>query len=109
MELTDFEALSFDCYGTLIDWETGLKAVLVPWARQRGLGLVGEELLAEYAAIEAAAEADNPASRYPDILPRSMRLLGDRLGAELADDNAARLASPVPNCQALHDSPGAMD
>ena len=33
MQLTDFEALSFDCYGTLIDWEAGLLAVLVPWAR----------------------------------------------------------------------------
>jgi 2-haloacid dehalogenase len=37
MKLTDFDALSFDCYGTLIDWETGLSAVLVPWARERGL------------------------------------------------------------------------
>src|SRR5262249_41404093 len=100
MELTDFEALSFDCYGTLIDWETGLKAVLVPWARQRGLGLDGEELLAEYAAIEAAAEADHPASRYPDILARSMRLLGDRLGAEVAGDDAARLAGSVPDSPA---------
>ena len=42
MELTDFEALSFDCYGTLIDWETGLAAVLVPWASGRGLTLGGE-------------------------------------------------------------------
>ena len=108
MELTDFEALSFDCYGTLIDWETGLKAVLVPWARQRGLGLDGEELLAEYAAIEAAAEADHPASRYPDILARSMRLLGDRLGAEVADDDAARLAGSVPDWPAFPDSPGAL-
>ena len=45
MELTDFEALSFDCYGTLIDWEAGLLAVLGPWARTRGLDLTGEELL----------------------------------------------------------------
>jgi len=108
MELTDFEALSFDCYGTLIDWETGLKAVLVPWARQRGLGLDGEELLAEYAAIEAAAEADHPASRYPDILARSMRLLGDRLGAEVTGDDAARLAGSVPDWPAFPDSPGAL-
>src|SRR5215510_8353075 len=108
MELTDFEALSFDCYGTLIDWETGLKAVLVPWARQRRLGLDGEELLAEYAAIEAAAEADHPASRYPDILARSMRLLGDRLGAEVTGDDAARLAGSVPDWPAFPDSPGAL-
>ena len=45
MRLTDFEALSFDCYGTLIDWEAGLSAVLTPWARERGLQLTGEQLL----------------------------------------------------------------
>ena len=37
MKLTDFDALSFDCYGTLIDWETGLAVVLGRWARARGL------------------------------------------------------------------------
>jgi FMN phosphatase YigB (HAD superfamily) len=38
VKLTDFEALSFDCYGTLIDWEAGIAAVLGPWARSRGVG-----------------------------------------------------------------------
>ena len=33
--LREFEALSFDCYGTLIDWEAGISAVLVPWAREQ--------------------------------------------------------------------------
>jgi 2-haloacid dehalogenase len=75
MILTDFEAMSFDCYGTLIDWEAGLSAVLVPWARERGLDLTAEQLLAEYSAAEAAAEADHPAELYPDVLARSMRLL----------------------------------
>src|SRR5262249_61759548 len=101
MELTDFAALSFDCYGTLIDWETGLTAVLIPWARQRGLSLGGEELLTEYAAAEAAAEAGHPAEPYPDVLARSMRLLGDRLGAEGTADDAAPLARAGPDWPAL--------
>ena len=108
MELTDFEALSFDCYGTLIDWETGLTAVLVPWARRCGLSLGGEELLTGYAAAEAAVEADHPASRYPDILARSMRLLGDTLGAEVTADDAARLAGSVPDWPAFPDSAAAL-
>src|SRR5215471_15707193 len=53
MNLTDFDALSFDCYGTLIDWEAGLSAVLVPWARAHGLSLTEERLLAEYSGAEA--------------------------------------------------------
>ena len=39
MRLTDFDALSFDCYGTLIDWEAGIAAVLRPWASARGLDM----------------------------------------------------------------------
>ena len=38
MKFTGYDALSFDCYGTLIDWEAGIAAVLGPWARSHGLG-----------------------------------------------------------------------
>jgi 2-haloalkanoic acid dehalogenase type II len=108
VELTDFEALSFDCYGTLIDWEAGLLAVFLPWAQARGLDVTGEELLTGYARIEAAVEADHPADPYPDILARSMRLLGDALGATVTDDDAARLARSVPDWPAFADSPSAL-
>jgi len=92
MKLTDFEALSFDCYGTLIDWEAGLSAVLVPWAAERGLTLTAEQLLTEYAGLEAAVEAEGPARLYPDVLARSMQLLGAKLGAEVTIQDAACLA-----------------
>jgi 2-haloacid dehalogenase len=108
MKLTDFEALSFDCYGTLIDWEAGLSAVLVPWARERGLNLTGEQLLTEYSPFEAVAEAQHPADLYPDVLARSMRLLGGKLGAEVTDEDAARLAHSVPDWPAFPDSHDAL-
>jgi 2-haloalkanoic acid dehalogenase type II len=108
MRLTEFEALSFDCYGTLIDWEAGLAAVLTPWARARGLGLAPEQLLTAYADCEAAAEAERPADLYPDIVARSMRRLGDTLGAEVTGEDAARLASSVPDWPAFPDSQDAL-
>src|SRR5215471_10849672 len=108
MELTEFEALSFDCYGTLIDWETGLLAVLGPWARARGLELTGEELLAAYAQIEAAVEAEHPAAAYPEVLTRGMRLLGESLGAEVTGEDADRLARSVPDWPAFPDSHDAL-
>lgn len=49
MKFTEFEALSFDCYGTLIDWEAGIAGVLAPWAERRGLNLDQEQLLEAYA------------------------------------------------------------
>jgi hypothetical protein len=104
MKISDFEALSFDCYGTLIDWESGLSAVLVPWARDRGLTLSGEQLLAEYAALEAAVEAERPEEIYPEVLAESMRRLGTKLRAEVTGEDAARLARSVPDWPAFPDS-----
>jgi 2-haloalkanoic acid dehalogenase type II len=108
VKLTDFEALSFDCYGTLIDWETGLLAVLAPWARARSLELTGEELLTAYAQAEAAVEAEHPAEAYPEVLARAMRLVGEHLGAEVTGEDAARLARSVPDWPAFPDSHDAL-
>src|SRR6516162_8106720 len=108
MQLTDFEALSFDCYGTLIDWEAGLSAVLTPWARERGLQLTEEQLLTAYASLEATVEAEHPADLYPDVLARSLRLLGGKLGAKVSTEDAARLAGSVPDWPAFADSRDAL-
>ena len=99
MDLADFKVLSFDCYGTLIDWETGIAAVLGPWAREAGLDLADERLLAAYADHEAAVERDHPTARYPDVLATAFRRTGEALGrpvdgawARRLGDSGARLA-----------------
>ena len=108
MRLADFEAMSFDCYGTLIDWEAGLSVVLVPWAREHGLDLTEEQLLTEYSTVEATVEAQRPTDLYPDVLARSMRLLGGKLGAGVTGEEAARLAGSVPDWPAFPDSRDAL-
>jgi 2-haloacid dehalogenase len=109
VKLADFEALSFDCYGTLIDWEAGIAAVLNPWATRRGLSLDDEQLLTAYSAHEATAEVEHPADLYPDILARSVRALGVELGAEVSGDDAAALANSVPDWPAFEDSHDALN
>jgi 2-haloacid dehalogenase len=106
--LTDFDALSFDCYGTLIDWEAGIGAVLSRWARSRRLGLDEEALLVAYSRHETAAEAGYPHDLYPAILARSMRGLGRELGAEVSDEDAQALARSVPGWPAFADSRDAL-
>jgi 2-haloalkanoic acid dehalogenase type II len=108
VKLGEYEAMSFDCYGTLIDWEAGLIAVLNPWARRRGVDLEDEQLLTAFSAHESAAEAEHPTERYPDILARSMRALGRELGAEVADEDGAALARSVPDWPAFSDSHDAL-
>jgi 2-haloacid dehalogenase len=106
--LAGFGALSFDCYGTLIDWETGIAAVLGPWARARGLDLSDEALLTAYSGHEARAEAEHPGERYPAILARSFRDLGRELGADVSDEDAERLARSVPDWPPFADSRDAL-
>lgn len=108
VDLQDFAALSFDCYGTLIDWETGLAAVLEPWARARGVDLDGEGLLAAYSNHEAREELEHPEALYPEILARSMRAMGRELGVEVTHEEAARLGASVADWPAFPDSHDAL-
>jgi 2-haloacid dehalogenase len=108
MHLTDFEALSFDCYGTLIDWEAGIGAVLAPWAREQGLSLGTEELLEKYARAEAREEEQTPEALYPEILRAAMRSLGTSLGVDVTAEQSERLATSVADWPAFPDSPDAL-
>jgi 2-haloacid dehalogenase len=109
VNLGDFDALSFDCYGTLIDWETGIAAVLRPWADAQGLDMTDEKLLTAYATREAEAEQEHPTDLYPQILARSMRALGAALGVAVTDDQAKSLGGSVPDWPAFPDSAQALE
>jgi 2-haloalkanoic acid dehalogenase type II len=104
MNLGDYQALSFDCYGTLIDWETGIAAVLTPWARENGLDLDAEQLLAAYADHEAETETTQPGALYPLVLASSFSALGEQLGVPVTAEWAAALGSSVPDWPAFPDS-----
>ena len=107
-ELADFDALSFDCYGTLIDWESGIAAVLSPWASEVGLDLDREQLLTAYAGHEARTEWDRPTTLYPKVLAQSFRDTGAELGREVSDEWAERLGGSVPDWPAFPDSADAL-
>ena len=108
LDLTRFAALSFDCYGTLIDWESGIAAVLRPWAREQGLDASDENLLLAYADHEAAVEREMPAALYPEVLATAFRRTGEGLGAPVSDAWARRLGDSVPDWPAFPDSADAL-
>jgi 2-haloalkanoic acid dehalogenase type II len=109
MDLTDFDALSFDCYGTLIDWEAGIVAALRAWAQANGLEMTDEALLLGFAKHEAAAEVARPSARYPDILADAMRGLGAESGAPVTAAEAAAFGASVPDWPAFPDSHEALE
>ena len=104
MNLSDFDAFSFDCYGTLIDWEEGIGRVLLAWADDHDLGLAREDLLTAYARREAETTAATPAAIYPEILAASFTALGQQFGASVSREWARRLAASVPDWPAFPDS-----
>ena len=104
----DFDALSFDCYGTLIDWETGIAAALAPWAAAHGLAVAPEDLLAAFSANETLVQQEHPTNRYPDVLAETMRRMGALLGAPVSDDEAAAFGASVGDWPAFPDSSAAL-
>ena len=108
MRITDFDALSFDCYGTLIDWETGLLAVLRPWARAAGKAATDSELLEAFARHEGLVEAGHPAMVYPDVLRSTFGAIGRDLGAPVTSSDADQLGGSVGDWPAFTDSAAAL-
>jgi 2-haloacid dehalogenase len=109
LDLTEFKALSFDCYGTLIDWETGIAAVLAPWAREQGLDLSDEELLLAYGRHEGAVQRETPSALYPEVLATAYRRTGEQLGRPVSDEWAQRLGESVGDWPAFPDSANALE
>jgi 2-haloacid dehalogenase len=68
MNLADFKVLSFDCYGTLIDWERGILTALRPLLTRAGVGLPEAAVLERFAAHESAQQAATPEMRYSALL-----------------------------------------
>ena len=103
-----FEALTFDCYGTLIDWETGLSTALRALLDPRGVEPGQDELLERYAGFEAEGERP-PYRRYRDVLASAAKATCATYGVEPADDELAVFGGSVVDWPAFPDSTAALD
>ena len=83
MKLTDFKVLSFDCYGTLIDWESGMIAGLKPLTDQLKRPISRDEILETHAFHESEQQRQTPAMRYRDLLPIVYRRIAEEWGLEV--------------------------
>jgi 2-haloacid dehalogenase len=79
LDLGRFKVLTFDCYGTLIDWETGIFSALRPILSAHGKPITDSALLQMYSALEAEAE-QGEFQPYRDVLQSVVRGFGQRLG-----------------------------
>jgi 2-haloacid dehalogenase len=97
MKLTDFKALTFDCYGTLIDWETGLYDALQPLLQAGAVTLGRDEVLAVFARHEAAQEAATPQMIYSELLAEVHRRLAGEWGVKADEARAVAFGKSVPD------------
>jgi 2-haloacid dehalogenase len=102
-----FDALTFDCYGTLIDWETGILAALRPVLQAHGVEAQDDALLETYARAEAAAERGSYLP-YRTVLARALRDVCAAYGTKPTDEEARAFSDSVGDWPAFPDSADAL-
>ena len=108
MKLTDYDVLTFDCYGTLIDWEKGIFAALEPWLHRQGVAVGADDVLEAFARYETQQEAETPGMVYREILEHVHKGLAGHWGVTASDRDAARFGASVGDWPAFADSAAAL-
>ena len=106
-DFTAFEALTFDCYGTLIDWETGIVAALRPMLDERDIRSQDEELLERFGRLEPEVQAGEFLS-YREVLRRVAAALGRELGFEPTPAEERAFAASVGGWPPFPDTLGSL-
>jgi 2-haloacid dehalogenase len=107
IDFARFDALTFDCYGTLIDWETGIATALRAVLDPRGIQPTDDELLEAFARYEAPAER-GPYLTYREVLGRSLRGVCAELGVAPSDAEVDTFGGSVGGWPAFPDSADAL-
>ncbi len=104
--LADFKVLTFDTYGTLIDWETGIHDALEPLLSCTRLSR--DEALEDFAAAESAQEAATPAMIYSDLLRTVHHTLAEKWGIVSSAGDAEAFGNSVKHWPAFADAPASL-
>jgi len=104
MKLTDFKVLTFDVYGTLIDWETGMVTGLKPLTDKVDRTLSRDEILEAHAYYESTTQRWTPAKRYSDLLGVVYRRLAEEWGVEVSWEECQAYGLSVRQWPAFEDS-----
>jgi 2-haloacid dehalogenase len=107
LDFDRFDVLTFDCYGTLIDWESGILAALRAPHAAHGIAESDDDVLAAFARHEAEIEA-GPYRRYRDVLGEVLAAMVGHFGAEASAEERATFGGSVADWPAFPDSAAAL-
>ncbi len=108
MRLRDFTTLSFDCYGTLIDWESGILENLRPLTSRIERTLSGDDILEAHARHESRHQAQTPERLYRKLLRDVYADLAKEWGVDAGEDECREYGLSVRNWPAFPDSAEAL-
>ncbi|MEH3147963.1 MAG: haloacid dehalogenase type II [Methylobacterium frigidaeris] len=108
MKLRDFKALTFDCYGTLIDWETGMVAALQGLTDRAGAPLTRNAILEAHARHESAQQEQTPGRLYRDLLAVVYKRLAEEWAVPVTWDECVAYGRSVRDWPAFPDSAEAL-
>ena len=109
MELLDFKCLSFDCYGTLIDWEQGIFDNLWPLLRRLDAELSRDQVLESHAWHESTQQSITPTKRYADLLAAVYRRLAEEWNVSVPWSECEAYGASVGSWPAFSDSASALE
>ena len=104
MKLSDFRALTFDVYGTLIDWESGMVAALKPLTDRTGRDLDRDDILEAHAYHESNLQRRTPHRKYSDLLSTVYRRLAEEWGVDVAWEECVAYGQSIRQWPAFDDS-----
>jgi 2-haloacid dehalogenase len=108
MKLTDFKALTFDCYGTLIDWETGILSGLRLLVEKADITLTRDQILEIFAQNESAQEVETPAMPYSQLLSIVYKRIARTWGVAVTNEQANSFGASIPDWPEFSDSVSAL-
>ncbi len=108
MDFSRFTAISFDCYGTLIDWEAGMLPVLRALLARHQCNVADPAILELYGEFEAAAESGSYRT-YHEVLESVVRAFGERLGFQPSPSDVLSLPKSAPSWPAFSDTVAALE
>lgn len=106
----DVQAITFDCYGTLIDWETGIRSALVPLIQNGSRSAGGPDAaraIETFGRIERQVQ-EGPYRPYAQVLVEVQRRVLDELGVPADPSQADALSTSLPTWPAFAETPGCL-
>ncbi len=104
LKLSNYDAVLFDFYGTIVNWEPEILAFLQSWTSSQGLSIADDSLLEAYDRLRQPLQAERPAWTYPEVLKRTLDAMSLELECPLPEAIRQEFGSIAATHQAFPDS-----